>query len=274
MLGAAPSLSTNPNQKANPMNQITRNDVTAIVHLTPGEDEALRFALGHSHFGSWTPPKGTPSYGDVVRGCELVLTAAIEVDLMIALASWRAMDGQSSARKAGTLRVWKKIDGALDREVERVTEQAERDRAVAQAKFDSELRKIADMRADADRGFVAPDFKLTFSECYDRRHMEWSVEDASGVFGHARRWDIRMHFSVVDSRPVVRYDVDAPMLSATEWEHNRRVLCDSYDEMLELVELQSRLFGAYLTATHLERFEEMVSGLAYLDAMAAELVTA
>jgi len=256
------------------MNQITRNDVTAIVHLTPGEDEALRFALGHSYFGSWTSPKGTPSYGDVVRGCELVLTLAIELDLMIALSSWRAMDGQSSARKVAALRVLKKIDGALDREVERVTEQAERDHAAAQAKFDSELHKIADLRLFVERGFVAPIFIPAFFDCYDRRHMEWSVEDASGVFGHARRWDIRSHFSVVDGRPVVRYEVDAPMISTDETEANRRVLCDSYDEMLELVELQSRLFGAYLTAAHLERFEEMVSGLAYLDAMAAELVSA
>ena len=246
------------------MNQISRNDVTSQIRLTPSEVWALRYALQET--------SGLPfTFGDITlydRDYILNLTAEIEAVLVDALQSYRAL-GLTSSEKAAATKVLKHIDGALDRKAERLNREA-------QEKFDRELAKIASLRETVERGFVPPAFEPTFSECYDKRHMEWSVKDTFGYYGDARRWDIRVNFSVVDGRPVVRYEVDAPMLSATEWEHNRRVLCDSYESMIDVVTAQADLFGKNLAADHLDHYNEVCACVAYLDAMAAstELVSA
>jgi len=256
------------------MNQITRNDVTAIITLTHGEDWALGLALGKWHDGleGFVPYENAPAH----EGLCLTVTAENEEGFLLSLMKWQLAKGQTPANKRMATKIIKKIDGALDRKAADANEQNRIRQAEDQARYDRELAQIANMRARAEHGFVPPVFETTFSECYDKRHMEWGVKDTFGYYENSRRWDIRANLSVVDGRPVMRYEVDAPMLSATEWENNRRILCDSYEDMMDVVAAQADLFGKHLTSFHFDRYNALCADVAYLDAMAAstELVSA
>lgn len=258
------------------MNQITRNDVTSQIRLAPSEVWALRYALQET--------SGLPfTFGDITlydRDYILNLTAEIEAALVDALQSYRA-SGLTSSEKAAATKVLKHIDGALDGKAERLNREA-------QGKFDWELAKIASLRDRVERGFVAPTFVPVFRECYDKRHFEWAVEDTSSDYGHSRSWDIQACFTIVDGRPVMRYQIDAPMVPVfvwksgspvlvdSVWENGRTVLVESNDEMIEIVNQQAALFSDHLVKQSRENFAKKVADLAYLDAMAAstELVSA